>query len=146
MGEGPMMIKRTKFGICDTSRGLFLNRGIFVKAPPGFFQSYPSDFEPLPQGAQKEQLNLKIRTIEAWDPKTGVLPAPVAPKLEVPPPAATPVSATVVSSEQTVVEPVATVADTVQVQDKEEAPQVEEAPKAMSRKKKPANSRSMKIR
>jgi len=146
MGEGPMMIKRTKFGICDVSRGVFLNRGIFIKAPPSFFQAYPSEFEPIPLPAQK--MDLKVRTIESWDPKIG-LNAPPKAKIEIPVPAPTPVAQTVISSEQKVSEVVA--ADVVaEAQVKEAPPKVEEAapvaekaPKVAARSK---SKRAMKIR
>lgn len=85
MGGENMQIKRATTGIHDHYRGVFLNRGVFVKAPPGFFSSYPSDFEAPPHGYEK--LNVTLREIKSWDPKTGLL-APPKPKMamEVPPP------------------------------------------------------------
>lgn len=118
--KGPMILKRTKVSINDASRGLFLNRGVYISAPPGFFQSYPSDFEAPMYGYEK--LNVHVRTIDEWDPRSGFLAKPV-PKMEIPAPAPTPIAETVISSEQTVSEPVA------------------QAPKAMSTKKSSAVKR-----
>jgi hypothetical protein len=103
-----MQIKKAKSGIFDQYRGVFLNRGVFIKAPPAFFQAYPSEFENPPFGWEK--LNVRVKTIERWDPKTGVVeqPAPkIETKLEVAPPMPTVVSESPVIVEPAVLTPVA---------------------------------------
>lgn len=98
---GDLVVKRAKVGIHDQYRGVFLNRGVFIKAPPGFFRDYPNDFEQPPAGWQK--LNLKVREINNWDSKTGIL----KPQMELPPPEPTVVEEVKVSVPQAVAETVA---------------------------------------
>jgi hypothetical protein len=145
MGGDNLITKRAKVGIHDQSRGLFLNRGVFLKAPPSLFASYPSDFEPLPPQAAK-QLDLRVRTITEWDPKNGLNNTPKA-VVEIPPPAPTPVVTQIIGPvQQMVSEPVAA-SDNVQHETASPLEQpapvgdgVEVAPK------KKASHRKMKIR
>ena len=91
---GENMVKRAKFGIHDVYRGVFLNRGVYIKAPPSFFQAYPSEFEAPPIGWQK--LNIRVKEITHFDKDSGILGNP-EPVVEIPAPEATPVAETVVT-------------------------------------------------
>lgn len=137
MGGENMQVKRAAAGIYDAYRGVFLNRGVFVKAPPGFFAAYPSNFEQPPVGWEK--LNVNLREIPSWDPKAGLL-VPPAPKVEVPPPAPTPVAGATVSAPPAATEPVAdTPAPTT-------APESASAQPAASKAGIKARSRAVKIK
>lgn len=100
-----MVVRRAKSAIFDQYRGVFVNRGVFLKAPPDFFSSYPSDFEAPPLGWEK--LGIKIRTIESWDRQRGIFQPAPATKIEIPAPLPTVVSAPVETVVSLAVEPVA---------------------------------------
>lgn len=86
MGGVNNQVRRARVGVYDCYRGVFLNRGVFLKAPPDFFAAYPSAFERPPDGWEK--LKVTVREITHWDAKSGLLEPPT-PKMEAPPPAPT---------------------------------------------------------
>lgn len=141
MGGDNMQVRRAKSGIYDAYRGVFLNRGVFVKAPPGFFAAYPSEFEAPPTGYEK--LNVHLRTIQNWDKEKGLLKPP-EPKLEIPPPAG-PMVGLAVSEPSAASEPVAA-SDNAQPSTPEEPAKAMSSSPAGDKPKKPTRGRTVKIK
>jgi len=57
-----------KVGIFDRTRGVTLNRGVFIEAPKDFFLRYGDDMEE-PTRPFDQQVNVKVR-IEDWKGRT----------------------------------------------------------------------------
>lgn len=68
MGADNMIIKKAAVHIHDTHQHVFANRGVFVKAPPDFFNYYGSDFTNLSPKEMREAqaVPVRVRTFPEW--------------------------------------------------------------------------------
>jgi len=61
---GGFVTRVAKVGIFDRHRGLTINRGVFIEAPPDFFLRYGDDFEEVKKPFDS-RVNVKVRH-ETW--------------------------------------------------------------------------------